>query len=333
MEQVVRRLMVLSVLVALVAAGAGTHQSDAGARQPDAGAREAGAQVVPSSPPAPPAAQPLAPDVVATVNGRPILLSDVTAKLLQRYGRAALQVLMVDAAVNDAAGKAGLTVTDEELSARLRRSEDQEGGREALRRELAAQGVSIAQFREDLRRELLIGKLLEAQGKVKVTEEDVQEAYRRRFGERLELAMVLVETEAEAKEVQRLLTAGADIGRLARERSKDPLSRAASGRLGLVARGDLLPDLEEAVFALQAGETSRPLLSQYGYHIFKVLERQPAQSVPIDQVREQLADAVRQEKLASGRSSLVTELLQQAAVSINEQAYPWVRPPESAATP
>jgi foldase protein PrsA len=318
---VVRRLMVLSAGIVLVAAGAG--------------AREAGAQVSPSSPP--PAAggsvQPLPPDVVATVNGRPLLLSEVTTKLLQRYGRAALQVLMVDTVVNDAAAKAAVTVTEDELSARLRRSEEQEGGREALRRELTAQGVTIVQFREDLRRELLIAKLLEAQGKVKVTEEDVQDAYRRRYGERLELVMVLVETEADAKEVERLVAAGADIGRLARERSKDPLSRAASGRLGMVARGDLLPDLEETVFALQPGQTSRPLLSQYGYHIFKVLERQPAQSVPVDQVREQLADAVKQEKLASGRSALVAELLQQAAVTVNDQAYPWVRPPESAATP
>jgi foldase protein PrsA len=271
--------------------------------------------------------------VVAAVNGRPILFSEVTAKLLERYGRAALQVLMVDAVVRDAAVKAGVLVTDEELTARFRRAEEQEGGREALRRELTAQGVTVAQFHEDLRRELLIQKLLEVQGKVTVTEEDIQAAYRRRFGERLELAMVLVETEEEAKEIERLLTGGADIGRLARERSRDGVSRAASGRLGLVARGDLLPELEEAVFALQPGQTSRPLVTQYGYHIFRVLERQPAQSVPLEQVRDQLADAVRQEKLASERNALVAELLRQADVAVNDAAYPWVRPPETTPAP
>jgi foldase protein PrsA len=310
----VHRLMACFLLVILVAA-------------------QGHAQVAASSPQVPPAAQALPPDTVATVNGHPILLSEVTAKLLQRYGRAALQVLMVDVAVNDAAAKAAVVVTEEELAARLHRSEEQEGGRDALRRQLAAGGVTVAQFREDLRRELLIGKLLDAQGKVKVTEQDIQEAYRRRYGEHLELSMILLETEAEAKEVERLLAGGADIGRLARERSKDPVSRAASGRLGLVARGDLLPELEEAVFALQPGEASRPLLSQYGYHIFKVFERQPAQTVPMEQVRQQLTAAVRQEKLAAGRSALVGELLQQAAVTVNGQSYPWVRPPEVTAGP
>jgi foldase protein PrsA len=313
-----RRLVLCSLLVVLAVAFASAQVG------PPAPA------VAPPSPATPGAAEALPQDVVATVNAHPILFSEVTAKLLPRYGRAALQVLMVDTVVSDAAAKAGVGVSDEELAARFRRAEEQEGGREALRRQLAAQGATLAQFREDLRRELLIEKLLEAQGKVKVTEEDIQEAYRRRYGERLELAMVLVETEAEAKEIERLLAAGADIGRLARERSRDSVSRAASGRLGLVARGDLLAELEEAVFALQPGQTSQPLLTKYGYHIFKVLEREAPQAVPLEQVRGQLAEALRQEKLASERALLVAELLRQADVKVNDAAYPWVRPPEAA---
>ena len=292
---------------------------------------QVGAPAAPGSPPGGTASSPqLAPEVVATVNGRPITAVDVTRKLLERYGRAALQVLMVDAALAGAAERAGVDVTDEEVAARLVRAEQLERGRMGLRRRLAEQGVTVAQFRSDLRRELLIEKLLESQGRLTISEQDVQEMYRRRYGERLELAMILVENEAEAKEVESRLAQGTDFGRLARERSRDRVSGPGSGRLGQVVRGDLLPELQEAVFALQSGGVSRPLLTQYGYHIFKALERLPAQDPPLEDVRVELVEAARQQKLAVQRSVLVAEVLRQADIAVNSAEHPWVRPPTAA---
>jgi len=293
---------------------------------------QVGAPAAPGAPPggAPPPSPQLAPEVVATVNGRPITAQDVTRKLLERYGRAALQVLMVDAALADAAERAGVGVTDEEVAARLARAEQSQKGRTELRRRLAEQGVTVAQFRSDLRRELLIEKLLESRGTLTVSQQDVQQMYQRRYGERLELAMILVETEAEAKEVEGLLAQGADFGRLARERSRDRVSGPASGRLGQVVRGDLLPELQDAVFALPSGGLSRPMLTRYGYHIFKVLERLPAQEVPLEDVRAELVEAARQQKLAVQRSALVAEVLRQADIAVNTADYPWVRPPATA---
>ena len=278
-----------------------------------------------------PEASGLPPEVVATVNGQPITLKEVTGKLLQRYGRPALQVLMVDAVLTQAAEKAGLSVGGEEVAERVAEAERQEGSRAQLRRRLAAQGVTLPQFREDLRRELLVEKLLQAQDRLTVTEEDIQEAYQRRYGERLEVAMILVPTESEAREVERLLAQGAEFGRLARERSRDPLSAAASGRLGQVVPGDLLPELQEAVFALGAGEVSRPLLTRYGYHIFKVLERLPAREVALEEVRADLAREAGQRRFAAERAALVSELLRQADIAVNQGEHPWVRAPEVSA--
>lgn len=299
----------------------------------------------PQSPPARPAGAPgprtpdrgnptaLPREVVATVNGRPITLKAVTRKLLGRYGRAALQVLMVDEVLAEAAAEAGVSVTDEEVAHRIAEAEQREGGRDGLLRRLAEQDVTLSQFREDLRRELLIEKLLQAQGRLTVTEEDIRDAYQRRYGERLELAMILLPTEEEAREVERLLAQGAEFGRLARERSRDPLSAAACGRLGQVVRADLLPELQEPVFSLKVGEVSRPLLTRYGYHIFKVLERLPAQEVPLEEVRGELVREARQRKLAAERSALVSELLRRADIAVNERDHPWVRPPKAPGGP
>lgn len=275
-------------------------------------------------------ARPLPPEVVATVNGRPIRAEEVTRKLLQWYGRAGLQVLMVDAVLADAARQAGVLVTDEEVAVRQARAEERGGGRAEFRRRLVAQGVTVGQFRQDLRRELLIERLLESQGRLTVAEKGLRDMYRRLYGERLELAMILVAKEAEAREIESLLVEGADFGRLARERSQDRVSGPASGRLGQVVHGDLLPELQEAVFALRPGEVSRPLLTQYGYHIFKMLERLPAEDVPLGEVREEVAQAAREQKLAAERSALIAELLRQADIAVNETHHPWASPPEAA---
>ncbi|MCK4300822.1 MAG: peptidylprolyl isomerase, partial [Planctomycetes bacterium] len=168
---------------------------------------------------------------------------------------------MVDAVLEDAARAAGITVTDEDVVLKVTEAEGQSGGNAGLRAQLARQGVTMAQFREDLRRDLLIGKLLEGRGALKISEDDVRRLYRSQYGERVELAMILVEAEAEAKDVERRLAQGEDFGRLARELSRDTRSWGASGRLGQWGRGDLVPELEEKVFALEPGEVSQPLLT------------------------------------------------------------------------
>jgi len=290
--------------------------------------RTEGREAIGERPPQEPGTVKLPAGVVATVNGRPITIDDVNRRLIERYGRAALQVLMVDAALESAAQDAGVTVSEEEIRNRLLEAEQREGGPAKLRRLLAAQGVDVRQFRRDLRRDLFAEKLLQKQGRLQVTDDDIENLYQREYGERVELAMMLLATEDEAKEVQRLLAEGADFGRLAHERSQDRATQPLYGRIGQVVRGDLIDELQETVFSLQPGQVSRTVLTQYGYHIFKVLERIPAQSVPLVEVKAKLRRTVRGNKITEQRQALIVELLRQAEIVVNQDDFPWVRPPE-----
>ncbi len=82
---------------------------------------------------------------------------------------------------------------------------------------------------------------------------------------------IFVKTEDEAKEIKALLDKGSDFRTLARERSKGP-NAEKGGDLGIVQKGDLLPELDGTLSKLKVGETSDVVKSKMGFHIFKRTE-------------------------------------------------------------
>ena len=84
---------------------------------------------------------------------------------------------------------------------------------------------------------------------------------------------VLGEKRARIGELQALLAAGGDFAEVARAHSEDPGSAAHGGDLGCFSAGTMVPEFEEAAFALKPGETSEPVLSPYGYHLIKLREK------------------------------------------------------------
>ncbi len=82
---------------------------------------------------------------------------------------------------------------------------------------------------------------------------------------------IMVSTEEEAKEIKKLLSEGADFKELAKQRSKDP-NAARGGDLGVITKGDLLPELDKAISSLSVGQVSDIIKTSLGYHIFKRTE-------------------------------------------------------------
>ena len=86
---------------------------------------------------------------------------------------------------------------------------------------------------------------------------------------------ILVETEEEAQTVLTRLEEGEDFTSLAEELSTDEGTKEDGGDLGWFPRGVMVPEFEEAAFALQPGETSDIVQTSFGYHIILVEERDP----------------------------------------------------------
>jgi peptidyl-prolyl cis-trans isomerase D len=96
--------------------------------------------------------------------------------------------------------------------------------------------------------------------------------------------------QGEAEEALAKLRGGADFAALAKERSDDPGSKGNGGDLGLFGRGQMVPAFDEAAFALQeTGQLSGVVRTDYGFHIIRLEERQPAVTRSYDEVSAELA--------------------------------------------
>lgn len=99
---------------------------------------------------------------------------------------------------------------------------------------------------------------------------------------------------ARAQQLVAQLRAGGDFAELAKTNSDDPGSAANGGALGLVERGQMVPEFEQATFALSEGEISEPVKSQFGYHIIQVEKIEAAQQQAFEEVRFDLLQDERQ---------------------------------------
>jgi len=89
--------------------------------------------------------------------------------------------------------------------------------------------------------------------------------------DKVHCAHILVKTEQEARAIFDQLNKGANFSKLAMEKSLCP-SGKKSGDLGTFGRGRMVREFENAAFALQKGQTSQPVRTDFGWHIIKRLE-------------------------------------------------------------
>lgn len=135
---------------------------------------------------------------------------------------------------------------------------------------------------------------------------------------------ILVKTEEEAKEIIAELDKGADFAELAKEKSTGP-SGKEGGDLGFFGKGRMVPEFDQAVFALKTGEYSKePVKTQFGFHVIKKEEERQAQPPAFDQVKDQVRQVVLREKYAAllqqARDSVEVEILDENLKSQLEKA-------------
>ena len=241
--------------------------------------------------------------VVATVNGDPITetdievamadLNDQFAQLPEAQRRAAaLSAVIEIRLLSTAAEKAGL-----------------------------ADGDEFARRMALLRQRALHSAYIDKEIAAKVTDEAVRARYDKQVAEtppveEVRARHIIVETEDEAKAIIAELAAGGDFEAIAREKSKDGAA-AQGGDLGYFTQGRMVPEFEQAAFALNVGEYSRePVKTQFGWHVIKVEDKRNQEPPAFDQVAEQFRTLL----LREAYFSTVTALREAAAVDIADPA-------------
>jgi peptidyl-prolyl cis-trans isomerase C len=137
---------------------------------------------------------------------------------------------------------------------------------------------------------------------------EIQAAYDAEYsegfgGEEFNASHILVETEDEAKALKSQLDTGADFVELAKEKSTGP-SGPNGGSLGWFGLGAMVPEFETAVVALEPGQVSEPIQTQFGWHVVKLNEKRKESAPLLSEVREEIGTRLQTEIIEQRVSEL-----------------------------
>jgi peptidyl-prolyl cis-trans isomerase C len=201
-------------------------------------------------------------------------------------------------------------------------------------RQLRSIGMDEKMLLDSSRHDLAIAYFVNTQiaPQVNVTEEEVKTFYdhnpeKFRQDEQVRASHILVgidskagleEKKAAREKADRLhadLVNGADFAKLARESSTCP-SGKQGGDLGYFSKGKMVPQFEQAAFALEPGGLSDVVETLFGYHVIKLVDRKKAEGIPLDAAKDAIEKYLRAQKtneaievyLAQARKSSKIEL-------------------------
>lgn len=179
---------------------------------------------------------------------------------------------------------------------------------------------------KEAKKKIIIAKFMktEIDDKIKISEEDMKKYYEDHKDEYKKPEMwrashILVATEAEAKDILAALSGGKKFQELAKERSIDATA-ARGGDVGYFRKGQVVPEFENACFALDVGQTSGIVHTQFGYHIIKLTDKKAESQQSFEEAKPMIENDLRVSKRGELFGKLVLELKNKYRVRVEDDA-------------
>lgn len=166
----------------------------------------------------------------------------------------------------------------------------------ALAAQLEEPSDTVRRILENEQRALYASVVIQAIAAAAVTEEKLRAAYETEYANaaptpEYNASHILVDDEAAATEIAELLKGDADFAELAKARSTGP-SGPSGGELGWFGPGMMVPQFEEAVVALEPGQVSAPVQTQFGWHVIKLNDSRVQSAASFESVQGELAEKI-----------------------------------------
>lgn len=250
------------------------------------------------------------------------------------YGKV-LEELINRKLIVDEAEKRNLSISDEQVDQWLAFTRNKQNmSKEQFQQVIQRYGMTYDEYRETVRQNLLKIRLVKVKlgRQVSVSDEEVEEIYRARFGpsgeteRHVTIRHILFQpasdepadaqkAKAEAEKVLAELEGGTSFEALAKEHSDGP-SAKKGGFLGTFARGELNPAYEEVAFQLDEGENSGVVKTKFGFHIIRVDDVTEKAGTGSSERKKQIRQQLRQQKMQGQVDSWTEKLRNKAFVDI-----------------
>lgn len=247
--------------------------------------------------------------------------------------------LISELLIKDRADRLGITVTDAEVKDAVTRLKSQYGIEtdEQFASSLKQSGLTRVEMEARLRDTLITNKVFgrELRNRGDLTDPELRERYNRekeqyRLPERAHLReIVILRPDANVEEARQRATevgeavrkAGTDFANVASTMSESG-TRDKGGDLGEVAKGDLVSELDKAVFSAPSGSIIGPVETKSAWHIVRVEQRLPSEVPAFESVKDKLRRDAGEETFQRDYKTYIENLRKDAFIEINEAMIP-----------
>jgi peptidyl-prolyl cis-trans isomerase C len=198
---------------------------------------------------------------------------------------------------------------------------------------LAQERLSQTELKARLREQLVLERLFETEvfPQLQVTDDEVQRWYADHAKdyqepEAVHVLQIVVASREQAQQLRdKLRQSPQTFAELARKNSIGPEGKNG-GDLGLIGKGSGFPEVFDLCFTLPINAVSEVTPSPYGFHLFKVVERRPAQQRPLAKAAPEIREKLLRDKRARAQADYVAGLRKRAQITLDENAIASVTP-------
>jgi peptidyl-prolyl cis-trans isomerase C len=198
---------------------------------------------------------------------------------------------------------------------------------------LAQERLSQTELKIRLREQLVLERLFETEvfPHIQVAQDEIARSYADhqkdyQEPESVHVMQIVVASKDEAIQLREKLRRNPQtFAEMAKKSSIGPEGRSG-GDLGLIGRGSGFPEVFDLCFTLPLNTISEVTPSPYGFHIFKVTERRPAQQRPLEKAAPEIREKLLRDKRAKAQAEYVAALRQRAQILLDEKAIASVTP-------
>ncbi len=268
--------------------------------------------------------------------------------------------LIVQELLEQEAAKRGIKVTNKDVDAAMKKVIDQMGGRDRLLEVLKNNGVSVAQFKKDLKNQVKMQKLADSAGNIKVTDKDCENFYKQnpdkfKNPDKVRASHILIsanpfqiseeiksqskkqisdkdlkakvnaklaEKRALADKLDKELKADkTKFAEYAKKYSEDPGSAQRGGDLGFFAKDQMVPEFSSVAFSAKPDSISDVVQTQFGYHIIYVQDRRAAGVTPYEKAKSGIKDHLVMEKQVKALDDLMVAAKKNAKIEYVDSSF------------
>lgn len=228
--------------------------------------------------------------------------------------------------------KENIAANAEKVSKEIKAIKDKFPSQEEFEKVIAEMGISEAEIKSQIERNLAIRQLIDTRviDKITVSEADTRAYYDNnpnlfRKPEQIKASHILIKVESDATDLQKAqarieiakiqqkLKDGQDFATLAREHSQGP-SAKNGGDLGYFGRGQMVKPFADAAFALKPGQVSEIVETQFGYHLIKVVDKQPESTMAYAEVKDRLTQHLKTQRIDREAKKYIDTLKKDAKI-------------------